>query len=496
VAETTKELGTSFSPEARESAGKKEPMSISSGKNTFIVCRNSQGLEFRATLLRLTRYTVVFEVYNPYSILQLGEVLSDFKMIMNDRMVYSGRAVVSNLVNTGILLVCECTLEEHWLDVDLFTSIHQKDKLQDEFTEFLQEWGKIKHVTDDFKVVIADMQAFLMDMRRWLEQVELSIRSEPSGDRTQMERNVILELKDPISPTVQSLFERFEETASRIPDELQSIHRTYARRQMHPIILCSPFVYRSYQKPLGYAGDYEMINMMLRDPFEGGSLFAKILNTFFLNTPPCLAHRNRIKYLTRKLKEESERAAREKRSARILNMGCGPAKEIQDFLTEEECSTQAQIVLMDFNDETLEFTGKAVEQLKKRHQRNTSIKLVKKSVHTILKESFHSVERSDAPAYDLIYCAGLFDYLEDRICKRLMDYFYNYLAPGGLLLATNVTPTNPIRNILEGLLEWPMVYRDRTQMAILKPEKAPQEAVDIYTEETGVNIFIEVRRPQ
>ena len=47
-------------------------MSISTGKDTFIICRNSQGTEFRATLLRLTRYTVVFEVYNPYSILQLS----------------------------------------------------------------------------------------------------------------------------------------------------------------------------------------------------------------------------------------------------------------------------------------------------------------------------------------------------------------------------------------------------------------------------------------
>src|SRR5258708_15665805 len=122
-------------------------MSISTGKNTFIVCRNSQGTEFRATLLRLTRDTVVFEVYNPYSILQLSEVLTDFKMIMNDRMMYSGRAVVSNLVNTGILLVCECTLEDSWLDVDIFTSIHQKDKLSNEFSDFLKEWDKIYLVT-------------------------------------------------------------------------------------------------------------------------------------------------------------------------------------------------------------------------------------------------------------------------------------------------------------------------------------------------------------
>src|SRR5258708_16455821 len=144
-------------------------MSISTGKNTFIVCRNSQGNEFRATLLRLTRYTVVFEVYNPYSILQLSEVLTDFRMIMNDRMIYSGRAVVSNLVNTGILLVCECTLEEDWLDVDIFTSMHQKDKLQNEISEFLKERQKIHYITDNFKVLVHDMQTFLIDMPHWLE---------------------------------------------------------------------------------------------------------------------------------------------------------------------------------------------------------------------------------------------------------------------------------------------------------------------------------------
>src|SRR5581483_10710202 len=323
-------------------------MSISAGKDTFIVCRNSQGTEFRATLLRLTRYTVVFEVYNPYSILQLSEVLTDFRMIMNDRMVYSGRAIVSNLVNTGILLVCECTLEENWLDVDIFTSIHQKDKLQNEFVEFLGEWGKVKHITDGFKVVIADMQTFLLDMRRWLEQVELSIRSDPSGDRVQVEREAILELKTPITPAVGSLFERFEETASAIPAEFQSIHRSYSKRQIHPIILCSPFVYRSFQKPLGYAGDYEMVNMMLGDPLQGSSLFAKIVNFWFVNAPPCEAHRNRIKHLVGKLEEETQRVSRENRVARILDMACGPAREVQEFIGGNEISNKAQFELLDF----------------------------------------------------------------------------------------------------------------------------------------------------
>src|SRR6185436_13731591 len=113
-------------------------MAGSGDKQSFIVCRNSQGTEVRASLLRLTRYLVVFEVYNPYSILQLSEVLGDFKIIMNERMVYSGRAVITNLVNTGIMVICEATLDEAWLDVDLFSSVNQPNKLQAEFAEFIR----------------------------------------------------------------------------------------------------------------------------------------------------------------------------------------------------------------------------------------------------------------------------------------------------------------------------------------------------------------------
>ncbi len=471
-------------------------MSISTSKDTTILCRNSQGTEFRATLLRLTRYTLVCEVYNPYSILQLSEVLTDFKIIMNDQMVYSGKAIVSNLVNTGILLICECTLEDQWLDVDLFTSIYQKDKLQNEFSDFLKEWDKIRFVAGEFKVVTADMQTFFMNMRRWLEQVELSIRAEPKGDRQQIEKDIILQLKDSVASAISSLFSRYEETASQVPMELRPIHRSYSKRQLHPFMLCAPFAYRAYQKPLGYAGDYEMINMMLRDPFEGGSLFAKMLNFNFLNQPTCEAHRNRIKYLTQKLAAETQRVAREGGTARILNLGCGPAREVQDFLAQSDLSDKAEFILMDFNDETLEFVRKSLESLKHQWHRTTLISVVKKSVHVILKDSYKPSPGPEEKRYDFIYCAGLFDYLEDRICRRVMDYFYGLLEPGGLLLATNVTPASPLRSLMEGILEWPMIYRDHLQMAVLKPETAPEDAVQVSTEPTGVNTFIEVRKPK
>ena len=117
----------------------------------------------------------------PYSILQLSEVLKEFRIIVNEQLIYSGRATVSSLVNTGSMLVCEATLDEAWLDVDLFTLVTQPNKLRADFTEFLKEWEKIHAILPQYKIALADMQNYFTDLKRWLDQVELGIRSSPSG---------------------------------------------------------------------------------------------------------------------------------------------------------------------------------------------------------------------------------------------------------------------------------------------------------------------------
>jgi extracellular factor (EF) 3-hydroxypalmitic acid methyl ester biosynthesis protein len=462
-------------------------------KNSFIVCRNSQGVEIRATPLRMTRYLVVFEVYNPYSILQLSEVLQEFKIFMNEKMVYSGRAIVSNLVNTGIVLICEATLDDNWLDIDIFSPISHPQRLQEDFNKFLKEWEKIYKVAPDFKVIVADMQTLLADLRRWLEQVELGVRSQSSGSRPQMEREVIGELRSPMLPTVNSLFDRFERAAGVVHSDLQPVHRMYVKRQLHPLLLCSPFMFRIYQKPLGYAGDYEMVNMILRDPVEGSSLFAKLLNVYILLQAPAEGHRNRVAYLTDKLVEETRRCSRLGRHARILNLGCGPAMEVQNFLANEDLCDRANLTLLDFNDETLAHTGKVLDEIKMKNRRTTQVHMVKKSVHQILRE--YSKPQPNGGEYDFIYCAGLFDYLNDRICKRLMGIFYDLLAPGGLLVATNVDASNPIRNTMEYIFEWHLVYRTSDQFEALRPDQATADSYRVRAETTGSNIFIEVRKP-
>jgi extracellular factor (EF) 3-hydroxypalmitic acid methyl ester biosynthesis protein len=288
--------------------------------------------------------------------------------------------------------------------------------------------------------------------------------------------------------------ENFEEAVAEVPEGREATHKFYVRRQIHPLVLCSPFTYRTFHKPLGYAGDYEMVNMMVRDPYEGGSLFAKILNHAFLQTPPVVAHRNRIEYLSSTLRAEAERNALTGKRTRVLNLGCGPAHEIQRFLENEELSDLCDITLLDFNAETIEHTQKALTQVRTQSGRVTPISLLQRSVHQLLRQATTGDADLQWESYDVVYCAGLFDYLSQRVCRRLNDLFARLLAPGGLMMVTNVSSENPSRAWMEFVLEWNLIYRDDTAMMEIAPLNGGQFETELRKDVTGVNLFLEVRK--
>jgi extracellular factor (EF) 3-hydroxypalmitic acid methyl ester biosynthesis protein len=458
--------------------------------DAIVICDNSRGAEVQGTLLRLARHEVSFEIYSAAEIVQVSEVLSNFRILVRERAIYSGRAVITSAVNAGPVLVCQANLQDSWLDIDIVNLARQPGQLPAAFDDLIRGWQSVYKISPEYKVVIADIQSFLFELRHWVDEVELGVDS-ANGSRASAERQAFDQLLQPVIPCLNDLFERFELASRTIPPEAQPTYGVYAKRQLHPLLLCSPFMHRIYRKPLGYAGDYEMVNMILRDPLEGSSLYAKVLNSWFLSQVPAAAHRNRVRTLTQHLIQETGRTLAQNRPARIYNLGCGPAQEVRDFLEQSAFSDHAEFTLLDFNEETLAYTRTSLESVRRRHNRRTRIQLVKKSVAQVVKSGMRSVSAE----YDLVYCAGLFDYLPDRVCQQLLTMFYAMLAPGGLLLATNVDPSNPIRNIMGFIFEWCLLERTGPQMQRLAPEATILEHCKISAEATGCNVFIEIRKP-
>jgi extracellular factor (EF) 3-hydroxypalmitic acid methyl ester biosynthesis protein len=391
------------------------------------------------------------------------------------------------------MLICEATLNESgWIEVAFASSGAGNEKLGSEFNNFVRDWQKFYLVSHDYKVVIADIQTFLSDLRLWLEQVELKIQASPAADRTRIEHDIAHELRGPVGAALSNMFERFEEVSNKIEAEQHPAHRAFGQRQLHPHLLCAPFLHRTYTKPLGYAGDYEMINMIVRNGYEGASLFAKLINSYILNQAPARAVRNRAAFLTRRITEEASRIASSGGIARVYCLACGPAWEVQDFLTEHALSERAHFRLLDFNEETLRYTGNQLDEIKKRYHRSTRIELVRNSVQNLLKSAGMSTHQEHG--HDLIYVSGLYDYLNDRVIKALNKYLYDQLLPGGILVVGNFA-SNPIRAFQEDIVEWFLIYRNGKELAALAPEHNSMECRAV-AEPTGANIFLEIRKPK
>jgi extracellular factor (EF) 3-hydroxypalmitic acid methyl ester biosynthesis protein len=111
------------------------------------------------------------------------------------------------------------------------------------------------------------------------------------------------------------------------------------------------------------------------------------------------------------------------------------------------------------------------------------------SVHLLLKRATKNVAMSEADKYDYIYCAGLFDYLSDKVCTRLIEYFTSCLLNQAKILVTNVHSSNPEKNWMEHFLEWHLIYRNEADMYKILPSQ--YQDIDCFTDTTGVNVFLE-----
>lgn len=456
---------------------------------------SSVGEKLHGSIVKFDGLVATFELLRVQCFLCTSEVLTDVEIVdeANEQVLYTGKAVIQNLIDSSTATWCEAKLSDPLAPEALYYPVaKQAGERRD---AFLNRWQNTYRIIPEYKLAVADLHTLLFDLRRWLDHAELSqARRFPASKATpDSEAELIAELQ----PALTHLFRVFEEVAegvSKRGENLGSYH-AYCRRHLHQFVLSSPFMNRIFTKPLGYAGDYEMMNMINRNTPGGQTVFARVLDAFLLSQAPADAVRNRVEYFCRRIGEESQRAQASGHTAKIWTLGCGPAREVQNALTRFPWIDDVQFRLLDFNDETLAHTKGKTAELVRQHNRRTKIQMVKQSVHSLLKEVDRGVVASNE-SYDLIYCSGLYDYLSNKVCKKLDTYLYKRLAPGGVLIVTNFDPYTNIRNIMEHVFDWFLIYRDAREFKTLAPEQVHEDDCFVVAENSGCNIFLEARKPK
>jgi extracellular factor (EF) 3-hydroxypalmitic acid methyl ester biosynthesis protein len=102
--------------------------------------RNAEGEAVRGTIINLQRKSLVMEVYNPYSIVQVSEVLGGLTVRFGSKIAYLGKAVVISLVNTGLTAIVSVTLIDEWRELNDVVVV--PGAVGAEALAFVQDWTK------------------------------------------------------------------------------------------------------------------------------------------------------------------------------------------------------------------------------------------------------------------------------------------------------------------------------------------------------------------
>ena len=238
-----------------------------------------------------------------------------------------------------------------------------------------------------------------------------------------------------------------------------------------------PYTARALAKPRGFAGDAAMLDFIYTGHApEGTSETGQRLLKATTRSSSGLSVIDRRDRLAAALRT----VATERNEARVLAIACGHLREAQE-LTPDERSNLAEIIALDQD-------ALAIELVKREHPvaQTTAIQA---NVRDLIagRLSFQDL--------DLVYAAGLFDYLSDGVCVRLLGRMIDLLAPGGRLLVGNFSPVNWGRAYMDTFMDWRLIYRTPADLRSLSRQASKGRSVrveKVYTDDHENIAYLEL----
>jgi SAM-dependent methyltransferase len=424
----------------------------------------------------------------------LGAILPMLSVSFDEHEAYRGEARVGSIRDAQGKTVVGVSFVESLMNVDDVLQLRDVKSFSGEARGLglrNRPWRSEGH--EKFKAAVAELRLFLDDAHRQLGELENTLPwNVVHGEADSPARAELIRL---VHSEFVTEFVRLSESldaALRLaaPSERQPL-RDFSRALVHEYLMQAPGLQRATVKPLGYPGDYEVMNFIYENQFAGSTLFAKAMNLAGVWTKPCCAVRNRKDVLKHKLVELIENAP-PKSALQILSIAAGPAQEVYELLQERRApAVPVKIVLFDQDRNALAHAYKRLTPLLDGRSDRIQVVYLHDSIKRLLRDPtlFNSFG-----AFDAVFASGLFDYLELPTAVTLTRNLYSTLKPGGTVFIGNMVPTNPGRWQMECHFDWYLIYRTRAEMLDMVRVAAPLAHSEIIEEPSGVNPFVAVTK--
>jgi len=197
------------------------------------------------------------------------------------------------------------------------------------------------------------------------------------------------------------------------------------RNYTDPIFKQSYFVNRARTWPFGYPGDHEMLERIYNGMPVVNEGIGLYIDSYFLSRTLAKGVRERKRVLSQLIQKEIEKRPA---NTRIMNIGCGSSREIFD-IGDALNNYQPKFTFLDFDEKATFYSKHLLE--------NTSI-----DTSDFVFKKFNALKLSNAEYtqkqfgnQDIIYSAGLFDYLKTDVLTKIITSLYANLNEGGIIIA-------------------------------------------------------------
>lgn len=268
--------------------------------------------------------------------------------------------------------------------------------------------------------------------------------------------------------------------------EMRKALKTYTERVITTALVDGPTWQRSHGKPLGYPGDYQLMNYMYDEQPEGGSVRAMFLHALGLVAGrPIVSRMHTLAELMVDWYAEHAEGP-----FRVTSIGSGPAREFEPIARLAPAESRWEVTLVDQEPAALEFALSSNSTLTKDSRFTT--RGLNSSFTQMLNPSQSIVH---LPQQDVIYSLGLVDYLSLPLASRFARRMLDYVRPGGRVVIANVN--NLVTGITwqaEHVSDWTLYFRSREEMTAIA-QAAPEAEIKIVEDSIRSVYFLIMRKP-
>jgi SAM-dependent methyltransferase len=284
---------------------------------------------------------------------------------------------------------------------------------------------------------------------------------------------------EPIAAALNTL--SAELFATRREQSPAAWERTIALCRQHPLrdlLHEDPLTARAYAMSRGYQGDAELLDIIYdRDYRKQWRVPVTPLGrAIFEHTIDCQAPaavRVRREFLASIVDD----TCRDNPKAEILSVACGHLRELE-LSRAVQSGAFGRFVGLDQDRETLDHVRRAWGPL--------GVETMSASVTTFL------LNPMPRPQFDVVYAAGLYDYLEADVALLITGKLIDMVRPGGRLLISNYTADTRDAGYMEAFMGWRLIYRDADSLLRLLAGRRVTSA-SIVPDGTGAVIYLDAR---